>query len=159
MGIAEHDFTTTNRSKSAQIFLMPWCGRLFSQRKIRRMILRAKVCFGLMQFVSINKTSRSEGWDYLFNPERQNDADDFTRAGLKPFSAADWRSIQVFFSRTWFRRLWIVQEVIMAKDVMVICDSTVLPWSDISNFVGRVWSRGSAVSLMSTNSNETSGRQ
>ncbi|KAI3318568.1 HET-domain-containing protein [Xylariaceae sp. AK1471] len=39
------------------------------------------------------------------------------------------RPIDLFLSRPWFRRRWIVQEVVLAKDVSVHCDGANIPWS------------------------------
>lgn len=38
-------------------------------------------------------------------------------------------AIQHLFLRSWFRRLWIWQEVLLAKFATVVCGATCVPWS------------------------------
>ncbi|KAK0619060.1 heterokaryon incompatibility protein-domain-containing protein [Immersiella caudata] len=39
-------------------------------------------------------------------------------------------TVVALFEREYWRRLWVVQEVFHAKDIMVYCGSSSLPWSD-----------------------------
>lgn len=41
-----------------------------------------------------------------------------------------WGDINLFFSRDWFRRSWIVQELILASNVMISCGRWTLNWDD-----------------------------
>ncbi|KAI1094358.1 hypothetical protein F5B19DRAFT_490478 [Rostrohypoxylon terebratum] len=42
-----------------------------------------------------------------------------------------WEGIRRFFAQTWFRRIWIVQEVTLAPTVRVICGSWMVDWNEI----------------------------
>ncbi|KAK4062779.1 uncharacterized protein Triagg1_9649 [Trichoderma aggressivum f. europaeum] len=37
-----------------------------------------------------------------------------------------------FFNRTWFTRVWVVQEVVLSQEATVICGSYVFKWDDIT---------------------------
>jgi hypothetical protein len=41
-------------------------------------------------------------------------------------------ALRHLFRRTWFSRVWIVQEIVLAKDVAVICGRYSLPGADIA---------------------------
>ncbi|KAI1735424.1 hypothetical protein F4680DRAFT_435200 [Xylaria scruposa] len=46
-------------------------------------------------------------------------------------SEEDWDSINGFFGRPWFRRVWIVQELVLARKVTIFCGEQESQWSDI----------------------------
>ena len=48
--------------------------------------------------------------------------------GLPPITNASWVALRKFWSRPWFRRVWIVQEFLLAKDVVVICGHWEKDW-------------------------------
>jgi len=49
--------------------------------------------------------------------------------GLMSISADTWYALQDLFRNGWFRRVWIVPEVVVAKDVEVLCGQQSFPWS------------------------------
>jgi hypothetical protein len=53
----------------------------------------------------------------------------YSRFGIPLFSRDDWLSVYVFFSRSWFRRAWIVQEAALARQTIVVCGSAIFPWT------------------------------
>ncbi|KAL8821404.1 MAG: hypothetical protein Q9223_000553 [Gallowayella weberi] len=55
---------------------------------------------------------------------------------LAPADHPVWTAIVKLYNRSWFRRLWILQEVILAKGIFVLCGNRVLPWSTIVDFAG-----------------------
>lgn len=48
-----------------------------------------------------------------------------------PPDAAIWADVRALFSRAWFRRVWIVQEVAIAPTVKVICGKWMIEWYDL----------------------------
>ena len=38
-------------------------------------------------------------------------------------STDHWRSLKRMFSRTWFSRIWIIQEIAFAESILVLCGS------------------------------------
>lgn len=42
-----------------------------------------------------------------------------------------WEQLVAFFNRPWFRRAWIVQEVIVSQKVELVCGEKLVPWTVI----------------------------
>jgi hypothetical protein len=40
----------------------------------------------------------------------------------------DWLSLYAFLGRSWFMRLWIIQEVVMSRQQIVLCGPVVMSW-------------------------------
>jgi hypothetical protein len=51
--------------------------------------------------------------------------------GLPPMKSPVWRHIAVLFQREWFQRAWIIQEVVLASKVKIVCGSWEISWDDI----------------------------
>jgi len=47
-------------------------------------------------------------------------AHEFDALGLPPLDDLIWSGITEILSRPWFRRLWVVQEVVLAKDIVLM---------------------------------------
>lgn len=74
---------------------------------------------------------------------------------MKPFSLADWKDIRFFFSRSWFHRLWTVQELVINDIAIVLCGETVLAWDDMDIFLETANARGWIMTLHSNQFAET----
>jgi hypothetical protein len=46
-----------------------------------------------------------------------------------------WWAIGALFSREWFRRVWIIQEVVAAADIKVVCGHWYVDWVDLFNAI------------------------
>ncbi|KAI3318140.1 hypothetical protein HD806DRAFT_549483 [Xylariaceae sp. AK1471] len=44
---------------------------------------------------------------------------------------AIWNSVEKMFSCPWFRRVWVIQEVVVASHVSVVCGKWIVDWSDL----------------------------
>jgi hypothetical protein len=54
---------------------------------------------------------------------------DWIRANGLPASGDHaWFALLSFWRRPWFRRAWVVQEFVVAKDALVICGNAQLSW-------------------------------
>ncbi|CAF9922506.1 MAG: hypothetical protein ALECFALPRED_002107 [Alectoria fallacina] len=42
-----------------------------------------------------------------------------------------WKALAHFFSRTWWERVWVVQEVVWATDVIVVCGTREMSWNSL----------------------------
>lgn len=49
-----------------------------------------------------------------------------------------WRGIGDLYSRSWFQRLWTVQEVALAQQTMVYCGSRAIEWRHLANLAAGV---------------------
>jgi hypothetical protein len=62
-------------------------------------------------------------------------SDQVTLAGLPPLSDSIWAFVAKFWSRPWFRRLWIVQEAVLAKDILIVCGTDTVRFEKLFVFV------------------------
>ena len=46
----------------------------------------------------------------------------------------EWTKVNAFYQRAWFSRVWIVQEVALAKEIEVQCGSKGLDWAALAGF-------------------------
>lgn len=78
-------------------------------------------------------------------------------------------ALMALFNRSFWNRLWIVQEVVLAKEVYVLCGRSFFEWSDVQVFFGaepRLWEslteffshRPAAASLLRARPQAWSGR-
>lgn len=47
------------------------------------------------------------------------------------------RGIVLLMTRNYWRRLWIVQEIVLARDLFVLCGSNCLAWNALATYLGR----------------------
>lgn len=53
-----------------------------------------------------------------------------------------WVSIQDLLQHPWFNRLWVLQEVVLAKDIIFVCGLKALSWRDLLSFAQHVFRTG-----------------
>jgi hypothetical protein len=51
-----------------------------------------------------------------------------------PLDIRQWRLIMEFFTRTWFSRVWVLQEVTLAKEVTLFCGTVKLDYNILTAF-------------------------
>jgi hypothetical protein len=51
---------------------------------------------------------------------------------LPPLKDPPWEAIRAILRRPWFRRVWVVQEFTVARDVAFHCGSWSLPWGSVT---------------------------
>lgn len=47
-----------------------------------------------------------------------------------------WLSVFAFLQRLWFRRAWIVQEMAMARHIILMCGTQIFHWSSLEEILG-----------------------
>jgi hypothetical protein len=78
--------------------------------------------------------------DYLTLLDDEHD-DAFLNAGLPIFNASPlfhhdlWPAVFDFFSRDWWQRAWVVQEITFAPSARIACGPERIDWSDIISFL------------------------
>jgi transposase-like protein len=55
--------------------------------------------------------------------------------GETPLSMEHWRAYAAFCLRRWFRRTWVVQEMCLARELVLLLGSARLDWSDVATVV------------------------
>jgi hypothetical protein len=70
--------------------------------------------------------------------QRQHFADPMVGLDLKrsqvPIEPPDqelWGCMMAFFLRPWFRRLWVVQEILMARELVLVCGGRAISWDSL----------------------------
>ena len=49
-----------------------------------------------------------------------------------------WKALGALLRRRWFSRVWVVQEVVMAREALMICGSRTLPWMMLEETVSTI---------------------
>ena len=55
----------------------------------------------------------------------------FNKSASRPLPMCDWMAINAFYSMPWFSRLWTVQEVALAKEVVLLQGEYILAWKAV----------------------------
>ncbi len=61
---------------------------------------------------------------------------------LPPLSFGGWRAVGQFLQRPWFGRVWVIQEVAVARRVVLHCDRFSAPWDDLAELVSFMLAAG-----------------
>ncbi|CAI6097411.1 unnamed protein product [Clonostachys chloroleuca] len=56
--------------------------------------------------------------------------------GLPPANAPEWETLDALLWRPWFVRIWIVQEITLARDAVVFCGNETISWD---KFLWIIW--------------------
>lgn len=65
-------------------------------------------------------------------PGDLDDIEGLKQLSLPYIPSRGWLALGTFFLRTWFRRIWVLQETFAAKDPIVLCGTHLLEWSQIT---------------------------
>ncbi|ESZ94114.1 hypothetical protein SBOR_5499 [Sclerotinia borealis F-4128] len=60
------------------------------------------------------------------------DWDVYPKLGIEEVENWRWLEYAAFLQRTWFSRIWVVQEAFLPPKVVVVCGSDVIEWDDIT---------------------------
>ena len=44
---------------------------------------------------------------------------------------AIWTSVEAVFALSWFRRVWVIQEIVTAPNVKIVCGKWIIDWNDL----------------------------
>ena len=58
--------------------------------------------------------------------------------GLPGWKSKEWKALQKFLGRPWFKRIWVIQEVIVSTRAMVMCGQESLLWEEMVQVIKRV---------------------
>ncbi|VUC23801.1 unnamed protein product [Clonostachys rosea] len=62
-----------------------------------------------------------------------DDALALERSGLPPMTRSDWSDLASIVTRTWFSRVWIIQEVALSSNPTIFVGHRSIPWSSLGN--------------------------
>jgi hypothetical protein len=70
----------------------------------------------------------------------------FHEASEKEAYKSSWLALSELYKRPWWKRCWIVQEVVASGELHLVCGSNSMPWEELSRFLdtytilfGRLW--------------------
>ncbi|KAF3800705.1 Heterokaryon incompatibility protein 6 [Colletotrichum gloeosporioides] len=64
-------------------------------------------------------------------------------AGIPDLALEDWMALESIYGRRWFWRLWVVQEVALSTEVIVLCGNQQIPWPALGMFAWLTMNSGS----------------
>ena len=64
-------------------------------------------------------------------PFRRQDPEVYAKSNLAYTSWMDWCSLAALLKRQWFTRLWIIQEAILSRGLVILCGKHKISWTDL----------------------------
>lgn len=62
--------------------------------------------------------------------------------GLPPMDHPRWQGVRDLQLRSWFHRLWTLQEIILSKEAVLMCGTRNLPWGALTDLIKTAISKG-----------------
>ena len=62
------------------------------------------------------------------------DVGDFERLFLPASDSPKWLELGKLMSRPWFQRIWIIQEVVLSHQIVIMCGAKCISWDDLGLF-------------------------
>ena len=75
-------------------------------------------------------------------PYRSTDPEAYEKAGVPYISMSEWEALALLYMRTWFTRAWVLQEAILATDLLMFCGSNQIIFDDLAVATEALWNRG-----------------
>ena len=69
-----------------------------------------------------------------FEDGRAPNAEDFERLFLPASDSPKWQALGKLMRRPWFQRVWIIQEVVLSQQIIVMCGTRCISWADLALF-------------------------
>ena len=67
----------------------------------------------------------------------------YERAGISYISFDDWKSLAALLLRRWLRRSWVIQEVVLSRDLLVFCGSHEILFTELGRVANLIKMRDS----------------
>ena len=61
--------------------------------------------------------------------------EEFEQQGLSPICRQEWDSLAALMARQWFRRIWVLQEVVLAPDLVMYCGKHEILFGELSRML------------------------
>jgi hypothetical protein len=68
--------------------------------------------------------------DFSSLPQKKVTPEWLEASGLPAFGDPAWAALEAFWRRPWFRRIWVVQEFVLAQDILMICGEWEGSWKN-----------------------------
>jgi len=113
---------------SEAVRVIVWLGRDDGQSAESAVVLMVAIT----QTCDTNAQNRGRRWGDLTSQQMVQCADIQHLGAFGDPSVASsheyWRALAVFFARPWFERVWCVQEIVMAKEALLMLGDVEVPW-------------------------------
>lgn len=117
-----HQVGLMSQIYSKAALVLSWIGR--SDRDAWTAL---KLIFRFRPIVEIWESDKSQ---FIYS----HDADElFERAGVTPVKPEEWKALISFYRRQYFGRVWIVQEIVLAKSSLLMFGHYFIPWAELMN--------------------------
>jgi len=83
-----------------------------------------------------------EQYAKLQSRDEYNPFSELARVGATPVQRENWLGLIAFSQRPFFSRVWVAQEIILAKTVMLVCGPYQIPWQLMANTVSLIMATG-----------------
>lgn len=115
---------TNATERSSQVRLMGEIYNRASQVYVWLGVEADKSACGMNMLENICSVSKSFKGDRLSYSE-------LIEAGVPPADDEDWKALESIFSRAWWTRMWIVQEICVSQHALFICGSATIDSRDL----------------------------
>jgi hypothetical protein len=82
----------------------------------------------------------------------------YLNSGLLHANEPGWRALANLFARIWFSRVWVIQEAMLAKDLVLQCGSQQMSWEKVLRIGAKIEHREYAKALVFFNPQTTCAR-
>jgi hypothetical protein len=74
-------------------------------------------------------------------PYSSDEAELYAKGNIPFISSNEWEALAALFSRPYFRRLWVVQEIILSRWIVGYCGAREIPWEALYRLAHNVFAR------------------
>ncbi|KAI1482286.1 heterokaryon incompatibility protein-domain-containing protein [Daldinia eschscholtzii] len=71
-------------------------------------------------------------------------SDDFIGGNFLGADSIVWKELCDFISRPWFKRLWVIQEIVLSRDLWILCGSHITTFDIVSVACTCLWDSGAS---------------
>ncbi|KAH8821389.1 heterokaryon incompatibility protein-domain-containing protein [Xylogone sp. PMI_703] len=118
---------SNNEEKAQQVMLMP---KIYSTASCVQAWLGEEDSNGRPALGLLEKIGKT---DFSALPQKQISISWMQDHGLPLQGDPLWQQLLLFWQRPWFRRSWVVQEFVLAKDVHMLCGDLQVHWKSIAS--------------------------
>lgn len=83
-------------------------------------------------------------------PFNQQDPAVYERGGVSYISLDDWKSLAAFLLRRWFRRSWVIQEVVLSQEIIALCGTQEVLFQELGKVANLIMVRDRIINQRSS---------
>lgn len=94
-------------------------------------------------------TSQTSGSAFVVD-----DQEHLTRSGLPSMTNEQWLDVSEIYSREWFERVWVIQEVALSRNPTVLVGDLSIPWADVGNAAVLIMGSNASLGVLGIGQNQ-----